>query len=47
MGWALALLAALVVVVTVAAIYICYLLDEMNRRLADLQVGIVKLRNGE
>lgn len=47
MGWVVALLAALVVIAGIGTFYVCYLLEEMNRRILDLQIGIIKLRNGE
>lgn len=47
MGWIVGLLVALVVIAAVGTFYVCYMLEEVNKRLTDLQVGLVRLRNGE
>lgn len=47
MGWLIGLLAVLTLVVAGAAIYVGFMLEQINERLADLQIGIVKLRRGE
>lgn len=47
MGWVIGLLAVLVLIAASVGFYVCYMLEQMNERLADLQAGIVLLRRGE
>ena len=47
MAWVIGLLALLVLIVSVAALYGLALLERIDSRLHDIQVGIKLLRDGQ